>query len=45
MKYRLLIGWLLQVNLDCGANLRETHVFGLPKRVWINVCPSLQIET
>lgn len=28
MKHRLLIGWLLQVDLDGGPYLRETHVAG-----------------
>lgn len=28
MKYGLLIGWLLQVDLDGGLYLRKTHVAG-----------------
>lgn len=28
MKYGLLIGWLLQVDLNGGPYLRETHVNG-----------------
>lgn len=28
MKHGLLIGWLLQVDLDGGSNFRETHAAG-----------------
>ena len=45
MKDWLLIRWLLQVNLDGGAYLCETHVAG--GRSWVrdSVCSKLGKET